>query len=104
MSAFAAAMAALVADPSLGATAVWRARGTGPEVTLRLLRSAPDRVASAFDAAVLQATDLPSVAIADLPDLAPDDSIAIGPDLLIVTHAERDATGIAWRIHCRRAP
>lgn len=73
-------------------------------MTLRLLRSAPDRVASAFDAAVLQATDLLSVAVASLPDLAPDDTITIGTDLLIVTHAERDATGVAWRVHCRREP
>jgi hypothetical protein len=104
MSAFATAMAALVADPSLGTTAVWRAAGTGPAVTVRLLRSAPDRVASAFDAAVLQATDLLSIAVADLADLAPEDSIAIGSDLLIVTHAERDTTGVAWRVHCRRGP
>ena len=29
-------------------------------------------------------------------------SFAIGPDLLTVTHAERDASGTAWRVLCQR--
>jgi hypothetical protein len=102
MSAFAAAMAALVADPNLGAEAVYRQVGTGPAVPVRVLRSSPDRVADAFGTEILSATDILSVAIATLPDLAASDSFAIGADLLTVTHAERDASGTAWRVLCQR--
>ena len=102
MNAFADAMAALAADLNLGADAVYRQGGTGPAVPVRLLRSSPDRVADAFGTEILQATDILSVAIAVLPDLAAGDSFALGSDLLTVTHAERDASGTAWRAHCQR--
>lgn len=102
MNAFADAMEALVADPNLGAESVYRQGGTGPAVPVRVLRSSPDRVADAFGTEILSATDILSVAIATLPDLAAGDSFAIGPDLLTVTHAERDASGTAWRVLCQR--
>lgn len=102
MNAFADAMAVLVADPNLGSEAVYRQGGDGPPVTLRVLRSSPDRVADAFSTEILSATDILSVAIATLPDIASGDSFAIGPDLLTVTHAERDASGTAWRVLCQR--
>ncbi|PWS34419.1 hypothetical protein DFH01_25730 [Falsiroseomonas bella] len=102
MSAFAAAMEALVADPNLGSDAVYRQGGSGAPISLRVLRSSPDRVADAFGTEILSATDILSVAIAQLPDLAAGDSFALGPDLLAVTHAERDASGTAWRVLCQR--
>ena len=102
MSAFAEAMAALVADPNLGVDAVYRQGGTGPAVAVRVLRSSPDRIGSSFGTGILQATDILSVAVATLPDLAAGDSFALGPDLLTVTHAERDASGTAWRVLCQR--
>ncbi|MBX6747495.1 hypothetical protein CR162_16335 [Pseudoroseomonas rhizosphaerae] len=102
MNAFDAAMAALAADPNLGTDAVYRAGGTGAPVALRVLRASPDRVADAFGTGILQATDILSVAVAALPGLAAGDSFALGPDLLTVTHAERDASGTAWRVLCQR--
>lgn len=102
MNAFAAAMGVLAADPNLGTEAVYRLGGTGPAVPIRVLRASPDRVADAFGSGIISATDILSVAMADLPDLAAGDSFALGPDLLTVTHAERDAAGIAWRVLCQR--
>jgi hypothetical protein len=102
MSAFADAMAALVADPNLGADAIYRQGGTGAPIVLRVLRSTPDRVGEAFGTEILAATDILSIAIAVLPDLAAGDRFALGPDLLTVTHAERDASGTAWRVLCQR--
>ena len=102
MSAFTAAMAALVADPNLGTEAVYRHGGTGTPIALRVLRSSPDRLADGFGIEILSATDILSVAIATLPDLVAGDSFALGPDLLTVTHAERDASGTAWRVLCQR--
>jgi hypothetical protein len=102
MSAFADAMATLVADANLGTEAVWRAGGTGPPVAVRLLRSSPDRIAGSFGTELLSATDILSVAIAVLPSLGPGDTFAIGAELLTVTHAERDASGTVWRVLCQR--
>lgn len=104
MDVFAAALGHLLADPHVGVDAEWRQGDAGPAVTVRVVRSSPDRVAAAFDAAVIQATDVLTVAVADLPDLAAGDSVTVGPDVLIVTHAERDAIGVAWRVYCRREP
>ncbi|GIX11595.1 hypothetical protein [Elioraea sp.] len=104
MDVFAAALGDILADPHVGMDAVWRQGGTGPPTPMRVVRSSPDRVASAFDAAVIQATDVLTVAVADLPDLAAGDSVTIGADTLIVTHAQRDAIGVAWRVYCRREP
>jgi len=101
-NAFAEAMAALVADPNLGVEALYRQGGTGSPIAVRVLRSSPDRVASGFGTEILSATDVLSIAIAVLPDLAAGDRFALGPDLLTVTHAERDAAGIAWRVLCQR--
>ena len=102
MSAFDTAMASLIADPYLGCDAEYRQGGTGAPISLRVLRSSPDRMADAFGTEVISASDILSLAIATLPDIAPGDSFAIGADLLTVRHAERDATGTAWRVFCQR--
>jgi hypothetical protein len=102
VSAFAAALATLLADPNLGLDAIHRAQGTGAEVPLRVVRSAPDRLAGAFGTTIVQATDVLAVAIAALPLVEAGDTFALCGDLLTVQHAERDAAGVAWRIHCRR--
>ena len=102
MSAFAAAMDALAADPNIGTEATYRAGGTGAPVLLRAVRSAPDRLGDAFGTSVIQASDVLTVAIAVLPSVGADDTFTLGPDTLTVQHAERDAAGIAWRVFCRR--
>jgi hypothetical protein len=102
MSAFDGAMAALLADPHLGVDALYRAGGTGSPVALRVLRSSPDRMADAFGTEVISASDIVSLAIATLPDITAGDTFSIGGEVLTVRHAERDATGTAWRIFCQR--
>ncbi len=102
MSAFAAAMDALAADPNTGVTATYRAGGTGAPVLLRVVHSAPDRLGDAFGTSLIQASDVLTVAIALLPALDADDTFTLGADILTVQHAERDAAGIAWRVFCHR--
>jgi hypothetical protein len=102
MGVFDDALAVLAADPNLGVEATYRAAGTGAPVSLRILRSSPDRVVDAFDTSVLRATDVLTVAIAALPGLAAGDTFQIGPDLLTVDSAARDAAGVAWRVLCQR--
>jgi hypothetical protein len=102
MSAFDTAMASLIADPHLGCAAQYRQGGTGAPVSLRVLRSSPDRMADAFGTEVISASDILSLAIATLPDIAAGDSFLIGGEVLTVGHAERDASGTAWRVLCQR--
>ena len=102
MSAFAAAMDALAADPNIGMEASYRAGGTGAPILLRVVRSAPDRLGDAFGTNVIQASDVLTVAISALPVVDADDTFTLGADILTVQHAERDAVGIAWRVLCRR--
>jgi hypothetical protein len=102
MTAFDAALAVLAADPNLGTDAIYRAGGTGAGVLLRVLRSSPDRVSDGFGTGILQVTDILTVPLAALPAIEPGDSFTLGPDLLMVDSAERDAAGIAWRVLCRR--
>lgn len=101
MSAFAAALATLVADPNLGVEALWQ-RGDDPPLALRVLRAAPDQVVSAFSVGAITATDILSVPVAVLPDIQPGDRFWIGGDILTVQSALRDASGTAWRLACQR--
>ena len=95
-------MDALAADPNTGTDARYRAGGTGAPVLLRVIRSAPDRLGDAFGTSVIQASDVLTVATAVLPSVVADDTFSLGADNLTVQHAERDTTGIAWRVFCRR--
>jgi hypothetical protein len=102
MSAFDAAMASLIADAHLGVDAQYRQGGTGAPINLRVLRSSPDRLADAFGTEVISASDILSLAIATLPDITAGDTFSISGEVLTVRHAERDATGTAWRVFCQR--
>jgi hypothetical protein len=102
MSAFDVAMASLIADAHLGVDALYRQGGTGAPISLRVLRSSPDRMADAFGTEVISASDILSLAIATLPDIASGDTFLIGGEVLTVRHAERDASGTAWRVVCQR--
>jgi hypothetical protein len=102
MSAFDTAMASLIADVHLGVDAQYRQGGAGAPISLRVLRSSPDRMADAFGTEVISASDILSLAIATLPDIAAGDSFSIGNEVLTVRHAERDATGTVWRVFCQR--
>jgi hypothetical protein len=99
---FAAAAATLAADPNLGADAEYRQGGIGPATALRVVRSSPDRVASAFDTPLLQATDVLTVPVASVTDPQAGDTFDVQGDVLTVQHAERDSSGAAWRVLCRR--
>ncbi|WP_372624917.1 hypothetical protein [Falsiroseomonas sp.] len=101
MTAIAAAMAVLAADPNLGTDATWQ-RGGGPVVALRVLRSSPDQLRDAFGTGLIQATDVLTVPVAVLPEILAGDVFALGGDVLTVQHAKRDAAGVAWRVLCQR--
>lgn len=86
----------------MGTDAEWRAGGTAPPVAVRVVRQAPDRVAGAFDVAIVQATDVLTIAAADLPALGPGDTFTILADVLTVQHVERSASQAFATAFCRR--
>ena len=98
MELFAAALGDMLADPHVATDAEWRQGGAAPPIAVRVVRSSPDRVAAAFDAAVIQATDVLTVAVADIADVAAGDSFSIGADTLVVQHAERRGL-FGWQQH-----
>ncbi|GIX10369.1 MAG: hypothetical protein KatS3mg116_2079 [Elioraea sp.] len=100
--AFALAAEALVSDPHMGVDADWRAGGMAPPVAVRVVRASPDRVAGAFDTAIVQATDVLTIATAHLPAVTPGDTFTIVADVLTVQHVERSASGAFVSAFCRR--
>ncbi len=104
MNAFAAAMAALVADQNMAEAVTHYAGGAGPGTALRAIRSAPDTAEFAFGQGIVQATDVLSVAAADLPGVAIGDVfiLADGAELTVVSQPMRDVTQTAWQVMCRR--
>lgn len=102
MTAFAAAAAALMADPNMSVPALRKPGGAGPGAALRVVRSTPDEVAQGFGAAVVSATDVLTVSAADAPDCAAGDTFTIGAEVLTAQLVRLDATGTAWRVECRR--
>lgn len=102
MSAFAAALDCLLADPNVGVTATYQAQGAGPAIAMLVIRSSPDRLGEAFGTGIIQATDVLTVAIAALPTVETGNTFTLGDKTLTVQHAERDAAGVAWRVLCQR--
>ena len=102
MTAFADAMAAIVADPNLGAPAVYRTGGAGDGIAIRVVRSAPDEVIDAFGTTLVRPTDVLLVAASDVPVPAKGDVVLVGAETLTVLAAIRDPVGAAHRLLCAR--
>jgi hypothetical protein len=102
VTAFADAMAAIVADPNFAAPAVYRAGGICDGITLRVVRSAPDETFDAFGTTLVRPTDVLLVATADVPAPAKGDVVLVGAETLTVLAAIRDPIGAAHRLLCSR--
>lgn len=102
MTAFADAMAAIVADPNLGMPAIYRVGGIGTGVAIRVVRSAPDETFDAFGTTLVRPTDVLLVALADVPAPAKGDVVLVGSETLTVLAAICDPVGAAHRLLCSR--
>lgn len=100
MTAFAEAMAAIVADPNLGLSAIYRPGGVGDGIIIRVVRNAPDEVVDAFGTALVRPTDVLLVAVSDVPAPTKGDVVLVGADTLTVLAAIRDPVGAAHRLLC----
>ena len=78
MNAFATAMNVIFADPHMAVDAIWFAGGTGPGVTVRVIRKSPDEITPFEAARILSETTQLDARVSDMPTPAPSDLIRIG--------------------------
>jgi len=98
MNPFAAAMDAIFADANMAADATWTAQGGAP-LPVRVIRKAPDEMATFGAARILSDTTLVDVRVSDMPTPKPGDTIIIGPDTFTLQgEPKRDRERLIWTL------
>ena len=104
MNAFATAMDRIFADPNMAVDAIWFAGGTGPGLTIRVIRKSPDVITPFGAGRILSETTLLDARIADMPTPAPGDLIRIGPeDFLLQGEPKLDRERLIWTLNTSTA-
>ena len=102
MNAFATAMNVIFADPNMAVAALWFAGGTGPGVTVRVIRKSPDEITPFGAARIMSETTVLEARVADMPTPAPGDLIRIGPeDFLLQGEPKLDRERLIWTLNMR---
>ena len=102
MNPFASAIDRIFADANLAVAALWFAGGTGPGVTVRVIRKSPDEITPFGAARILSETTLLEARVADLPTLAAGDLIRIGlEDFLVQGEPKLDRERLIWTLNTR---
>ena len=103
MTAFAAAVGALFADPNLGRDAVYTADGGAP-VLVRIVARRADAVTDFGDARLWSETTRVDLRVAEVPAPRPGDRIEIeGEAFLIQGEPVRDRERLVWTVDLRPA-
>ena len=104
MNAFATAMNVIFADANMAVDALWFAGGTGPGVTIRVIRKSPDEITPFGAGRILSETTLLDARIADMPTPAPGDLIRIGAeDFLVQGEPKADREHLIWTLNTRKS-
>jgi hypothetical protein len=104
VTAFAAALDALFADPNLSVAATWRPGGTGAGAPVRVVRPSPDRITSFGESRYVTDAVHLEIRVADAPTLARGDLIEIaGESLEIIGEPMRDRERLLWTVEARAA-
>ena len=102
MNAFATAMNVIFTDPNMAVDALWFAGGTGPGVTVRVIRKSPDEITPFGAGRILSDTTLLEARIADMPTPAAGDLIRLGlEDFLIQGEPKLDRERLIWTLNMR---
>lgn len=103
MSAFAAAVGALFADPNIGRDAVYVADG-GTPVPVRVVARRADAITDFGDARLWSETTRIDLRVNEVPNPRPGDRIEIGGDaFLIQGEPVRDRERLVWTVDLRPA-
>lgn len=102
MTAFAAGLAALFADPHLGLTALYRAGGVGDGVPVRTMRRAPDEVVPYREGRFVVETVRFDLRIAEVPMVAAGDTLELnGLVFVVLGEPTRDSERTIWQFGAR---
>ena len=103
MTAFAAAIDTLFADPSLARDALWRAGGTGEGTAARVITKKPDQVVGFGDSRAVLPTVLIDVRQSEIASPASCDTVEIDAATYdIIATPTGDDLGLIWT--CEAAP
>ena len=103
MSAFAAAVSALFADPNIGRDAVYIAEGGAPQL-IRVVARRADAITDFGDARLWSETTRIDLRVAEVPAPRPGDRIEIdGEAFLIQGEPVRDRERLVWTVDLRSA-
>ena len=102
MNAFATAMNMIFTDPNMAVDAIWFAGGTGPGVSVRVIRKSPDEVTPFGAGRILSETTMLDARILDMPTPAPGDLIRIGlEDFILQGEPKLDRERLIWALNTR---
>lgn len=104
MTAFAAAVDALFADPHLARDALWRPGGAGDGVPVRVIARRPDRLVDFAGTRIVSATALFDLRVAEAPGIAEGDALEVDGEVFVVQGVpQRDAERLVWTVDARPA-
>jgi hypothetical protein len=99
VSVFALGLDAILADPSFGEDALWKASGSGPGVPVRVVRRAPDEIERFGDSRALLGSVVVEMRRADAPTLAESDVVEIGGTTFrVIADPNADALGLSFTV------
>lgn len=102
MTAFAAAMDAIFADPNMAADAVYRVQGLPPDVPCRVIRKAPDDLTDFGAARIRSETTQVDVRVSEVPTPAKGDRLTIGAEVFVVQGDPlQDRERLVWTLNLR---
>lgn len=102
MTIFAAAMDRIYGNPSMAVAALWISAVTSEELTIRVIRRAPDRITEFGAARLMSDSMVLDVRVTDLADPRPGDLIVIGTDSFTIQGEPlRDSDRLIWTLDLR---
>lgn len=102
MTAFAAALNALFADPNFGRDAVYRAGGDGPETPVRAVLRAPDRITTFNQGRFVADTVLIDLLVSEVATPEPGDTLSLGAVTYeLRADPVRDVDRLTWTCEAR---
>ena len=102
MNAFANAIDRIFADANMAVDALWFAGGTGPGVTIRVIRKSPDEITPFGAGRILSETTVLDARVAEMPTPAAGDLIRIGlEEFLVQGEPKLDRERLIWTLNMR---
>jgi len=102
MTALAAAIEMLFADPNLSSTGVYRIQGTGDPVAIRVIARRPDQVFDFGNTRIHTETSLFDVRVSEVPSPRPGDTLEVdGETFVLQGEPVRDSERLIWTMDTR---